>query len=72
MEKKGFIVKYTAEEKTRKKESMEFAYQWTDEKGIIHYTRDYKKAEKALHAGRFIEVIVIDNRTKDGTDRVAS
>lgn len=51
---------------------MKFAYQWKDEKGVITYTLNREKAEKALHNGHFIELIIIDKKTRDGTDRVAS
>lgn len=51
---------------------MKFAYHWEDKKGVKHYTLDRKKADKALHKGYFIELIIIDKKTKDGTDRVAS
>ncbi len=51
---------------------MKFAYQWKDEKGVIHYTLNQEKADKAMHDGKFIELIILDEKTKDGTDRVAS
>ena len=50
---------------------MEFAYHWVDNTGKIHYTQNMKEADKALHDGSFIELVILDNHHKDGSDRKA-
>lgn len=50
---------------------MEYAYHWVDGTGKIHYTRDREEAERSLHSGNFIELVILDNQHKDGSDRTA-
>jgi len=49
---------------------MDFAYHWHDENGI-HFTFDKEEADKALHEGKFIELVIVDKYSKDGSSRTA-
>ena len=52
---------------------MEFAYHWKDRNtGKIVYTLDKKEADKALHDGNFIALVILDKKHRDGSDRLAS
>lgn len=48
---------------------MEFAYHWKDKTGE-HFTLDRDEADEALHKGNFIELVMIDKRHKDGSNRI--
>jgi len=52
---------------------MNFAYHWQDKKtGKQIYTTNEKEADKALHEGHFIELVILDKKHRNGSDRMAS
>jgi len=50
---------------------MEFAYHWKDRTGIDHFTDNRDEADKALHEGNLVLLVMLDKHRKDGSGRSA-
>ena len=48
---------------------MEYKYHWKDKIGKEHYTDNYDEADKAVHEGNFVMVVMLDKHRKDGSSR---